>query len=205
MKKILLSLVAIMLAIVARAAEGDTFTFEGLNYKVITENPRTAMVALNWYQSGEIVIPYFATGNGSRYIVTKIDDSAFHFGWGLTSVTIPSSVTSIGKGAFSYCDKLEEIIVDAGNKDYCSDNGALYNIAKTRLIQCPGAKTEFDFPSSVTSIWKQAFAGCSNLTSVTIPNSVNKIDTGTFAGCRSLTSDTITTTVTEIREKNLEM
>ncbi|MDE6485428.1 MAG: leucine-rich repeat protein [Duncaniella sp.] len=244
MKKILLSLVAIMLATVARAADGDTFGFEGIMYTVLSEANHTAAVAENKYnKSNEVNIPNFVTRGSFRYIVTQIGERAFYQSYmtsvtipnsvtqigenafyncrsmtsvtipnsvtqigenafygcsSLTSVTIPSSVNSLGYGTFANCTKLEEIIVEDGNQKYCSDNGVLYNIAKTSLYQCPGAKTEYEFPSSVVYIGNQAFEGCSNLTSVTIPNSVTKIYKNTFSSCSSLTSVTIPNSVTEI-------
>ena len=266
MKKYLFFLMAIMLATVARAADGDTFTYEGLNYTILSEADHTAEVR-GGNASGEVTIPSFVTMNGSRYTVTSIGkdafcnwssltsvtiptsvteigqgafsgcrsltsvtipnsvseigesafsscrsltsvtipksvtsigDEAFYWCSELTSVTIPNSVTSIGSGPFARCTNLNEIIVEGGNEYYCSDNGVLYNYKKTRLIQCPGTKTEFEIPNSVTQIDSGAFWGCRSLTSVTIPNSVTSIDSYAFSYCSSLTSVTIPNSVTSI-------
>ena len=67
--------------------------------------------------------------------VTSIGSSAFTGCTGLTSITIPNSVTSIGESAFSYCTGL----------------------------------TSMNIPDSVTSIGDGAFSGCTGLTGVTMP------------------------------------
>ena len=131
--------------------------------------------------------------------VTSIGVSAFSRCTGLTSVTIPTSVTSIGVSAFSECTGLTSIMVDAGNPNYTSDSGILYNKAKTTLIQAPGAISgSVTIPSTVTSINNSAFSGCTSLTSVTIPAGVTSINNSAFSGCTSLTSVTIPASVTSI-------
>ena len=87
--------------------------------------------------------------------VTSIGEDAFT-GSGLTSVTIPNSVTSIGSIAFRYCSSLTSVTI----------------------------------PNSVTSIGEAAFLGCTSLTSVTIPESVTSIGEAAFYGCSGLTSIT---------------
>ena len=131
--------------------------------------------------------------------VTSIGNYVFEYCTSLTSVTIPASVTSIGGISFYYCSSLTSIVVDTGNTVYSSQDGVLYNKAKTVLIQCPGGKSGgLTIPDSVTSIGYNAFFYCSGLTSVTIGNSVTSIAMQAFYNCRSLTNVTIPASVTSI-------
>ena len=127
--------------------------------------------------------------------VTSIGDDAFHVCSGLTSVTIPSSVTSIvfhdGRysGAFYGCSGLTEFKVDDGNSIYSSVDGVLYDKTKTNLLQWPaGKRGSVRISSDVTSIRNYAFAFCDGLTVVTIPPSVTRIGERAFYGCSGLTT-----------------
>ncbi|MDR1563032.1 MAG: leucine-rich repeat domain-containing protein [Dysgonamonadaceae bacterium] len=124
--------------------------------------------------------------------VTSIGDWAFYDCSGLTSVTIPNSVTSIGNGAFGSCSALTAIDVSENNTAYASENGVLFNKAKSKLIKYPEGKQDasYNIPNSVTSIGNGAFEDCSGLTSVTIGNSVTSIGNAAFSCCRGLTSVT---------------
>ena len=132
--------------------------------------------------------------------VETIPEHICAFCMGLTSVNIPSSVTKIGEGAFQGCISLTSIEVAAGNMNYCSVNGVLFDKDKTTLIQYPlgNDHTEYVIPNSVTSIWNTAFSDCQSLTSIEIPNSVTSIGDGVFAACTNLTSVTIPNSVTSI-------
>ena len=119
--------------------------------------------------------------------VTEIGESAFQDCSGLTSLTIPSGVTSIGWGAFAECSGLTSLTIPSG----------VTSIGYRAFEGCSGL-TSMTIPSSVTSIGWGAFAECSGLTSLTIPSSVTSIDRYTFAGCSGLTSLTIPSSVTSI-------
>ena len=53
--------------------------------------------------SGNVVIPSSVTYSGNTYAVTSIGERAIYSCGGLTSITIPNSVTSIGNSAFYFC------------------------------------------------------------------------------------------------------
>ena len=79
--------------------------------------------------------------------VKKIYNSAFNNCRGLTSVTIPNSVTSIGDYAFAYCEGLTSVTI--GNSVTSIGDQAFYG--------CSGL-TKIEIPSSVTSIGEDAFS-----------------------------------------------
>ena len=119
--------------------------------------------------------------------VTSIDDEAFWCCSGLTSVTMHEGVTTIGEYAFYSCSGLTSIMIPS----------SVTSIGGSAFGSCSGL-TSVTIPSSVTSIGSSAFSGCSSLTSVTIPSSVTSIGSSAFEGCTSLTSVTIPSSVTSI-------
>jgi hypothetical protein len=131
--------------------------------------------------------------------VTAIGDSAFSDCGGLTGVNIPSSVTAIGDSAFSGCEGLRAFTVAAGNTAYSSQNGILYNKAKTTVVSVPPTKSgALNLPNTLTRIGNEAFYGCGGLTSVIIPSGVTSIGDYAFDLCDGLTSVNIPEGVTSI-------
>ena len=106
MKKILLFLVAAMLATVARASFGEHFTYENLDYRITSDEDRTVSVDYHNNAAGCVSIPYYVFFRSKLYSVTSIGKGAFRDCSGLTSVVIPGSVTSIADNAFRGCSGL---------------------------------------------------------------------------------------------------
>ena len=108
--------------------------------------------------------------------VTSIGGGAFDCCNGLKSVTIPNSVTSIGNYAFYYCTGLISVTLP----------NSVTSIGDYAFHYCTGL-ISITIPNSVTSIGKSAFSGCFSLTTVTIPNSVISIGDYAFMGSDKLT------------------
>ena len=128
--------------------------------------------------------------NGSYTSNDKLGDHAFSDCSGLTSLTLPSSVTSIGDHAFYGCSGLTSFTIPS----------CVTSIGWGTFSGCSGL-TSLSIPSSVTSIGESAFEGCSGLTSLTLPSSVTSIGWGTFFGCSGLTSLTLPSSVTSIGDQ----
>ncbi len=100
---------------------------------------------------------------------------AFSYCSGLTSITIPDSVTRIGNQAFQGCNGLTSVTI--GN--------SVTSIGSEAFSYCRGL-TSITIGNSVTSIGDRAFSGCSGLSSVKIPDSVTSIGLSAFQGCYKL-------------------
>ena len=96
---------------------------------------------------------------------------------GLTSLSIPFGVTSIGFCAFGRCSGLTNLTIPS----------SVTSIGDKAFHGCCGL-TSLVIPSGVTSIGDKAFYGCSGLISLTIPSSVTRIGWSAFEGCSGLTS-----------------
>lgn len=162
----------------------------GIRYNTTSNGEATVIGSSdNGGYHGDLVLPSAISFDDVSYRVVSIGDNAFNGTGGLylTSITIPNSVTSIGKWVFGGCRTLTSANIP--NSVTSIGNGAFSG--------CSGL-TSIKIPESVTSIGESAFRDCSGLTSITIPNNVTSILWGTFSGCSRLTSITIPERVTSI-------
>lgn len=140
--------------------------------------------------------------------LTEIGERAFEGCFSISGIDIPDSVISIGDYAFTGCgnsffksidipasveyighesfsgSSIENINVDANNKNYSSVDGVLFNKDKTEIIYYPRGKTvkEYIIPDGVVKIGYGAFEGNSSLENIEIPHSVTEIGDYAFNG-----------------------
>ena len=144
---------------------------------------------------GKVTITLFV-GDGEKVIIPNriegkpvncIGEKAFEDCTGLTSITIPDSVTIIGGRAFRKCSDLTSITI----------GDSVTSIGNDAFSHCT-ALTNITIPDGVTSIKQGTFWDCSSLMEITIPDGINRIEHFVFGGCTSLEIITIPDSVTSL-------
>ena len=141
--------------------------------------------------------------------VTEIGDFGLA-GDGLTAVTLPDGLQSLGRGAFDTCASLTNTTLPAAitavpGKCF-ADCTKLLNVKYAGTVTAIGdlafesckALTAAPIPETVTTIDKAAFTGCTALTDVTIPAGVTAIPEDCFRGCTALADMKLPGTVTSV-------
>ena len=158
---------------------------------------RKADKALISYPAG-IESPTYTIPQG----ITSIGDGAFSFCDSLTSITIPNSVTSIGDGAFSSCSSLTSVSIP----DSIEQIGVNPFTSCSRLKKIYVSPEHLYFATIDGVLFRKADkalisypAGISSST-YTIPQGITSIGDSAFSGCSSLTSISIPDSVTSISD-----
>ena len=127
----------------------------------------------------------------------------------IQSVTIPESVTSIGKSAFEHCSNLDSLIINGvatsmiGAYAFASCTsltslslvGSFQTIGDSAFVNC--GMTSLTIDATITSIEKYAFSS-RFLTSLSLTGNVQEIGDYAFANCTSLTSLSLTGDIQKI-------
>lgn len=132
-----------------------------VEYSILDESAKTCAITHVGvdYFNDEVTafeIPETVELEGGTYTVTAIGDNAFNGCRNMASVTIPNTVTSIGRRAFYFVEKSE------------------------------GGLTQITIPNSVTSIGEESFYGCRYLETVTLSENITSIPNGCFCDCWNL-------------------
>ena len=213
-------------------AVGTVYSFtcqigEGEPVNVDASNVWDIVESFNSFDDPESMVPIKFTNikygktyacDGEGIEINVIGIFAFSNCTNLTEVTLPSSLTTIGKGAFSGCNNLQYNEYENGRYLGNDENPylalmrvidssvATFNIHENCKIICDFVfngrtnLTSISLPSSLTSIGYRAFYDCSNLTEITIPEGVTSIGEDAFSHCSSLTKVVLPSSLITIGE-----
>ncbi len=213
----LLCMLAFLIPLAGPAVMAEEKVHNGFTYTV--ENGE---VTITGYSGSEnpLVLPSQIGGAP----VTRIADRAHWSGWwtsGWKTFVVPDSVIEIGDDAFVTTNGLTKIVigknvnhigrlrglehffseieVSGENPVFSSEDGVLFDKARTALIRVPPAFVgHYSIPATVTHIGEYAFRGCHQLSSVDILEGVISIGDSAFDGGSGLTTITIPDSVTSI-------
>ncbi len=158
--------------------------------------------------SGDVVIPESFENDGMTYHVVAIGDNAFKGSTGLTSVTIPNTISWIGSNAFKGCMGLSSInlpVTLTALNEHAFDSCGITSIIIPETItaiptgcfaNCYMLET-VTLPAELTAIGKEAFYRCNSLKSIDLPETITTLEQGAFKSS-GLTSFTLPPQITTI-------
>ena len=133
--------------------------------------------------------------------ITTIQNSAFDYNDNLISVSLPSSLTSIGKYVFSGSPNLSHIDISAQNPSYTIIEGSIYTKDGTGLVALnPSINGVYTISNGTKRIAKGAVA-VRNLEGLILPDSVESVAAYAFYTCPNLKAVYIPTSVTSMGSK----
>ena len=178
----------------------------GLEYRY-GKNGTAILTSVGTCNDKHIIVPEFIDGK----TVTEVDERAFSRSDRILSITLPHTVSRIGKEAFAWCRKLELVkasgIIEIGDKafigcDSLTDIGIgskIKKLGKKAFAYCISLTTA-ELPNSIYDIGASVFEGCSSLATVSLPESMKIIPSGIFYACVNLSKVGLPTSLKYIDE-----
>ncbi len=187
-----------------------TATIDGRTMRVLLDGTKakigdgTNPAIVSGSTSGSLSIPSSITVSSTSYTVSEISDQALK-NTGITSLSIPATITRIGNTAFYGCSSLSSVTIPSNSGLTTLGAQAFAYCTSLAQISLPRALTSlgqwafdgckklgyatFNSPDSgtgLTTIPQYAFRDCTNLTTVTLPYEVTTINANAFEGCTKL-------------------
>ena len=193
--------------LVANFTVASNFAGDPASYNFMYDSQNFVASIMGYLGSTNVLyLPAMVTNGGATYTVTSLNALMGPSTWNIKNVIVPDTITNISGGAFmnlgaltnvtlgrgiatfnssalNTANNLQSINVDAGNPNYASLDGILYDKTLTQLVRCPplGNTDNYVIPGSVARIADSAFQNC-HLTGVTVPASVTNVGNYAFSG-----------------------
>lgn len=202
MKRVILTILCTMMAIVSLYADNEPdFYFGGLGYNILSNSDLTCEIGKSSY-GGEVVTSPTVEYGGKDFLVlgvgpnafymsrctkvtvgnglTYIDEDAFAICSNLRKVIITNSIVDLGSNSFGYNDRLEEVIIEDGEKEL------VFN--KSMINFCPFESTSIRKLFIGRNHSKEIFEGkCSSVTDLELGDGITKFELSYFPSLRRLT------------------
>lgn len=169
MKKFVTLLASAALCLLpAAASAAEIQTIDGIDYQF---NASTETYTVAGELSPPSEVAFLAMVDG--YPVTSIAETVFESSL-ITSLSMPWTITEIGKGAFKDCSQLQHVTLSP----------SITEIPNYCFAGC-GVLKECVVPEGVTTIGERAFEGCSTLESLILPSTLTTVNARCFNVARN--------------------
>ena len=159
-----------------------------------------------WYDASlRLRIKKVVVEKGITYVGTR----AFYDCSEMTSVSLPTTLETMGADVFMYCTGLTSVTIPDGvtfiSGDFFRGCTSLKSVTLPDSLRETGgctfmyctSLTSVRLPATLLSISWQMFKDCKSLTSLTIPRSVVNVKQDAFSGCTALKNVTYTGTTAD--------
>ena len=152
----------------SKVISGELKTDGGTLIYTVTDNQ--ASISSFSGELTDVVVP----SSVDNYPIVAIEDYAFANS-AMTSISLPDSVTTIGKGAFYLCESLKTVSL-----------GKNVQFLGEYLFYYCSSLESFSIPDSLTFVPGYFFYACFSLKDVTMPKTIQYIGDYGFYACKSL-------------------
>ena len=206
MKKIFLLSLMLYLTVVSAWADYSYTDENGVTWGFTVEGAEATLTTVSG-EGEDVIIPEMVYDGETAYMVVATKDGrgiyirdfeGLFYKKAIKTVTLPSTLKSLGIGTFCKCSNLTSVVnlsastsiggyafSGCSNLTSVGDQSARTSIGDYAFYNC--GLTSIDL-SACTSIGEAAFSGCSSLTSVGDLSACTSIGISAFENCRSLTS-----------------
>ncbi|MBR4565205.1 MAG: leucine-rich repeat protein [Paludibacteraceae bacterium] len=124
---------------------------------------------------GDVTIPATVIWNEKEYKVTVVSPNSFSYSPRITSLTFPSTISTIQYNSAEGCPSLVRVTIPSSVK----------KIEEYAFADCQKLY-EINLPDGLEEIEERAFAGCENMTYIRIPSSLKTFGPYVFEGCSDI-------------------
>lgn len=166
LKKIcLISILLLLLNLSAKGATTYDVSIGFLDYhlQLASSNYSAYVTGVN-YPASNITVPETVWYSGKEWTVSGIDASAFANQSNITTIKLPSNLTSIGSSAFKNCTNLTKIIIP---ENVSNTSGSMFS-------GCTNLKDVIILSSIINAIFSDSFSNCSSELRIAYPDNTKE-------------------------------
>ena len=182
----------------------ETFEVDNITYETL-ENEDEVSVNEIRHTVKECILPEYVTYEGVSYKVTKIHSMGYQ-SYNLSYLTIPPTVSTIDRYAFSNCRNLNNVVFEDSNEAITVGDCWQYGEGGGPFYLCPlksayigrNIIADYTIYSEYTNNYNNAIFPPKSIETVSFGENVTEISAGMFYGCNKIISIELPNSITKI-------